>query len=82
MAESTQWAFPLAAQPASADVAFDLKAAAGPKGEVLVIPGERRVRGYRDGKPQYESAHGHAYRDGQAQYEHAVAGILEQVAAR
>ena len=27
MAESTQWAFPLAAQPASADVAFDLKAA-------------------------------------------------------
>jgi alpha-beta hydrolase superfamily lysophospholipase len=64
------------------DIAFDLKAAAGPKAEVLVIQAERRVRDYQNGKPRYESAHGHAYRDGQAQYEHAVAGILEQVAAR
>jgi uncharacterized protein len=64
------------------DIAFDLKNAAGPKAEVLVIPGERRVRDYRDGRPRYESAHGHAFRDGQAQYEHAVAGILEEVAAR
>jgi alpha-beta hydrolase superfamily lysophospholipase len=64
------------------DIAFDLKAAAGPKAEVLVIQAERRIRDYQNGKPRYESGHGHAYRDGQAQYEHAVAGILEQVAAR
>jgi Serine aminopeptidase, S33 len=64
------------------DIVFDFKAAAGPRAEALVIPSEPRIRAYRNGKPQYESAHGHAYRDGQAAYEHAVAGILEQVAAR
>jgi pimeloyl-ACP methyl ester carboxylesterase len=64
------------------DIAFDLKNAAGPKAEVLVIEAKPRVRDTQNGKPRYESGHGHAYRDGQAQYEHAVAGILEQVAAR
>jgi hypothetical protein len=63
-------------------IALDLKAAAGPRAEVLVIPGGDPPPDPRGGGRRYRSHHGHAYRDGQAQYEHAVAGILDQVAAR
>jgi len=43
------------------DIAFELKAAAGPQAHVLVVPGQ---------------SHGGAYRDGTAAYESAVADLL------
>jgi pimeloyl-ACP methyl ester carboxylesterase len=46
------------------DIAQDLKAAAGPSADVLVIASER---------------HGHAYRDGTEAYEKAVTKVLEEV---
>lgn len=39
-----------------ADIAFDLKAAAGERARVLVVPGNTHGEAYRDGKPAYESA--------------------------
>jgi pimeloyl-ACP methyl ester carboxylesterase len=45
-------------------IAFDLKAAAGPRARVLVVPGQ---------------GHGHAYRNATAPYERAVADLLEEV---
>jgi pimeloyl-ACP methyl ester carboxylesterase len=48
------------------DIAFDLKAAAGDRASVLVVPG---------------NSHGGAYRDGTAAYERAVAKVLEEAAA-
>jgi pimeloyl-ACP methyl ester carboxylesterase len=47
------------------DIAFDLKAAAGTRARVLVVPSQ---------------GHGHAYRDATAPYEKAVADLLEEVA--
>ncbi len=47
------------------DVAQDLKAAAGPRAELLVVPSD---------------GHGHAYRDGTEAYEKAVSKLLEEVA--
>ena len=44
------------------EIAFDLKAAAGPDAEVLIVPGK---------------SHGGAWRDGQAAYEAAAAVVLE-----
>jgi alpha-beta hydrolase superfamily lysophospholipase len=44
------------------EIAFDLKAAAGPDAEVLIVPGQ---------------SHGGAWRDGQAAYEAAAAAVLE-----
>jgi pimeloyl-ACP methyl ester carboxylesterase len=46
------------------DIAFDLKAAAGPRARVLVIPGH---------------SHGGAYREGQPAYERAVAELLKEL---
>ena len=46
------------------DIAFDLKAAAGPLARVLVIPGH---------------SHGNAYREGQPAYEQAVARLLKEL---
>jgi uncharacterized protein len=43
------------------EIAFELKAAAGPQAQVLVVPG---------------TSHGEAYRDGTAAYESAVAQVL------
>ena len=60
------------------DIAFDLKAAAGPKAAALVVPSERRERTGPDGQKRFVSGHGHAYRDGQKAYESAVSAILEQ----
>jgi len=48
------------------DIAFDLKAAAGERARVLVVPG---------------NTHGEAYRDGQPAYESAVADVLREAAA-
>ncbi len=48
------------------EIAFDLRAAAGPRAEVLVVPG---------------NSHGGAYRDGTAQYEHAVQRVLDEAAS-
>jgi uncharacterized protein len=48
------------------EIAFDLQAAAGPKAEVLVVPGD---------------SHGGAFRDGQPAYEAAVTRLLQAVAA-
>jgi pimeloyl-ACP methyl ester carboxylesterase len=44
------------------EIAFDLKAAAGPEAEVLVVPGK---------------SHGGAWRDGTAAYEAAAAVVLQ-----
>jgi len=49
-----------------AEIAFDLKAAAGDHARVLVVPGE---------------SHGGAWRDGTAAYERAVGEILDEAAA-
>jgi pimeloyl-ACP methyl ester carboxylesterase len=49
------------------EIAFDLKAAAGPQARVLVIPSQ---------------GHGHAYRDGTAPYERAVGEVLGEVLER
>ncbi len=49
-----------------ADIAFDLKAAAGERARVLVVPG---------------NTHGEAYRDGKAAYESAVGDVLREAAA-
>lgn len=49
-----------------AEIAFDLKAAAGDHARVLVVPG---------------SSHGGAWRDGTAAYERAVGEILDEAAA-
>ena len=49
------------------DIAFDLKAAAGPRARVLAVPSQ---------------GHGHAYRDATAPYEKAVADLLEEVARK
>ena len=49
------------------DIAFDLKAGAGPEARVLVIPSK---------------GHGHAYRDGTAPYERAVGEVLDEVLER
>jgi alpha-beta hydrolase superfamily lysophospholipase len=49
-----------------AEIAFDLKAAAGDHASVLVVPG---------------NSHGGAYRDGTAAYERAVARVLEEATA-
>jgi pimeloyl-ACP methyl ester carboxylesterase len=49
------------------DIAFDLKAAAGPGARVLVVPGH---------------SHGGAYREGKAAYESAVLALLDEVLAR
>lgn len=38
------------------EIAFDLKAAAGERAKVLVVPGNTHGEAYRDGKPAYESA--------------------------
>jgi len=46
------------------EIAFELKAAAGPRARVLVVPGH---------------SHGGAYREGQPAYEHAVAGLLDEL---
>jgi hypothetical protein len=46
------------------EIAFDLKAAAGERASVLVVPG---------------TSHGGAYRDGKAAYEGAVTEILSAV---
>ena len=43
------------------EIAFDLKAAAGPQAEVLIVPGK---------------SHGGAWRDGTAAYEAAAAVVL------
>jgi pimeloyl-ACP methyl ester carboxylesterase len=48
------------------EIAFDLGKAAGPRAEVLVVPG---------------NSHGGAYRDGTAAYEHAVVRVLDEAAA-
>lgn len=47
------------------EIAFELKDAAGPQAQVLVVPG---------------TSHGGAYRDGTAAYEHAVQGLLSEAA--
>jgi len=44
------------------EIAFDLKAAAGPHAEVLIVPGK---------------SHGGAWRDGTAAYEAAAAVVLQ-----
>jgi pimeloyl-ACP methyl ester carboxylesterase len=49
-----------------AEIAFDLKAAAGDRARVLVVPG---------------NSHGGAWRDGTAAYERAVASILDEAGA-
>jgi len=49
-----------------AEIAFDLKAAAGDQARVLVVPG---------------NSHGGAWRDGTAAYERAVGEILDEAAA-
>jgi uncharacterized protein len=49
-----------------AEIAFDLKAAAGDRARVLVVPG---------------NSHGGAWRDGTAAYERAVGEILDEAAA-
>ena len=49
-----------------AEIAFELKAAAGARARVLVVPG---------------NSHGGAWRDGTAAYEGAVAGLLDEVLA-
>jgi len=38
------------------EIAFELRAAAGDKARVLVIPSDSHGGAYRDGRPQYESA--------------------------
>jgi pimeloyl-ACP methyl ester carboxylesterase len=43
------------------EIAFELKAAAGPQAKVLIVPGQ---------------SHGEAYRDGTAAYETAVTEVL------
>jgi len=48
------------------EIAFELKAAAGPQAHVLVVPG---------------TSHGGAYRDGTAAYESAVTELLGAAAA-
>jgi uncharacterized protein len=48
------------------EIAFELKAAVGPRARVLVVPGE---------------SHGGAYRDGTEAYQSAVKGLLSEVAA-
>src|SRR5204863_9141548 len=48
------------------EIAFELKAAAGPQAHVLVVPGR---------------SHGEAYRDGTAAYESAVTEVLGAAAA-
>jgi len=48
------------------EIAFELKAAAGPRARVLVVPG---------------NSHGGAYRDGTEAYQSAVADLLREVAA-
>jgi pimeloyl-ACP methyl ester carboxylesterase len=48
------------------DIAFDLKAAAGPDAEVLIVPGK---------------SHGGAWRDGTAAYEAAARVVLDEAAA-
>jgi pimeloyl-ACP methyl ester carboxylesterase len=50
-----------------AEIAFDLKAAAGNRARVLVVPG---------------NSHGGAWRDGTAAYERAVGEILDEAGAR
>jgi hypothetical protein len=49
-----------------ADIAVDLKSAAGEHARVLVVPG---------------NSHGGAWRDGTAAYERAVGEILDEAAA-
>jgi hypothetical protein len=46
------------------EIAFDLKAAAGERAEVLIVPGK---------------SHGGAWRDGTAAYEAAAGALLEAV---
>lgn len=46
------------------EIAFELQAAAGPRAEVLIVPGK---------------SHGGAWRDGTAAYQAAAAGVLEAV---
>jgi hypothetical protein len=46
-----------------AEIAFELKAAAGERARVLVVPG---------------NSHGGAWRDGTAAYESAVAALLDE----
>jgi hypothetical protein len=48
------------------DIAFDLKAAAGERAKVLVVPGNTHGEAYRDGKAAYESAVADLLRDAQA----------------
>ena len=48
------------------DIAFDLKAAAGDRSKVLVVPGNTHGEAYRDGKPAYESAVGDRLRESAA----------------
>jgi pimeloyl-ACP methyl ester carboxylesterase len=48
------------------EIAFELKAAAGPQAQVLIVPGE---------------SHGEAYRDGTAAYENAVQQVLATAAS-
>lgn len=48
-----------------AEIAFELKAAAGERARVLVVPGQ---------------SHGGAWRDGQTAYEHAVQELLDEAA--
>ena len=49
-----------------AEIAFELKSAAGPQAQVLVVPGK---------------SHGGAYRDGTAAYETAVTELLGAAAS-
>ncbi len=49
------------------EIAIELKAAAGPRARLLMVPGR---------------SHGGAYREGTAAYESAVAGLLAEVAER
>jgi TAP-like protein len=48
------------------DIAFDLKAAAGARARVLVVPGNTHGEAYRDGQPAYESAVGDLLREAAA----------------
>jgi hypothetical protein len=48
------------------EIAFDLKAVAGPRAQVLVVPG---------------TSHGGAYREGTAAYETAVKELLDEAAS-
>ena len=56
------------------DIAFDLKAAAGERARVLVVPGNTHGEAYRDGKPAYDSAVGDLLRE-------AAAGSATRVAS-